>query len=113
MNDIDIDSIAIEDVAVPPALPSVGPDTAALADDAVDSLVAMRFPLSAGDARATLHALTSLADELASRLADSAADARDQGASWEEIATCLGTSAGTARRRYATFVANRPVTPMD
>jgi hypothetical protein len=84
------------------AIPHTGDDTAALIDEAVESLVLLRSPMHLGDAAVTISALASLAAEIDSRLHDAVADARDQDYPWDAIATRLATSAATAERRYST-----------
>ena len=112
-HDIDQISISIDDVAVPPAPPRIGDDSAAVLAEALDSLGLMRFPLSLGDATVELHCLTSLLAETEARIADAVAEARDQDHSWEEIATCLGISPSAARRRFAAQVRTRARSPLE
>jgi len=102
----------IDDVAVPPAPPATGDDSAAVLAEAVSSLSVLRFPLSLGDATAELHALASLVAQATARIPGAVADARDQDHTWEEIASCLGMSPATARRRFAAHARTRPRPPM-
>lgn len=83
------------------AVPFTDADTVTLVDQAVESLVLMRSPLELGDAGATISALVSLTAEAQSRLPEAVADARDEGYSWEDIASRLATTVTTTRRRYA------------
>lgn len=81
-------------------LPYTGADTAALIDQAVETLVLLRSPMQLGDAAATISALVSLAAEIDRRLPDAVADARDQDYPWDAIASRLATTTATAQRRY-------------
>jgi len=63
----------------PPPIAVVDDDSAAVLDDAVSSLVVLRSPMFSGDALAEMHALTSLAAQIHTRLPRVVADARDQG----------------------------------
>ena len=81
-------------------IPCTGADTAALIDQAVETLVLLRSPMQLGDAAATISALVSLAAEIDSRLPDAVADARDQDHSWDDIASRLATTTATAQRPY-------------
>lgn len=112
-NDIDQISISVDDVAVPPAPPRIGENSAVVLTEALDSLSLMRFPLSLGDATAELHCLASLLADAKARIPDAVADARDQDHSWEEIATCLGISPSVARRRFAAHARTRPRSPLE
>lgn len=93
------------------AVPFTDADTVALVDQAVESLVLMRSPMELGDAGATISALVSLIVEADSRLPDAVSDARDQGYTWDDIASPLATTVATARRRYAAYARRR--TPLD
>jgi hypothetical protein len=99
--DMDDLTIAIDEVDVAPAPPLTDDISARLVDQAVASLISMRFPLSAGDATAELHALTSLIAQATARIPGTVADAADQDYPWDDIAICLDITPGTARRRYA------------
>ncbi len=94
-------------------IPHTGGDTAALIDEAVESLVLLRSPMRLGDAEATISALASLMAEAENRLADAVADARDQDYPWDAIATRLATSAATAQRRYSTYARTREPAELD
>jgi hypothetical protein len=93
--------------------PHTGADTAALIDEAVESLVLLRSPMHLGDAASTISALVSLIAETESRLADAVADARDQDYSWDDIASRLATTAATAQRRYAAYARTRKPAELD
>jgi hypothetical protein len=77
--------------------------TATVVDQAVTTLVLLRAPMWLGDAGPTISVLVSLAAEADSRLYDAVADARDQGYSWDQVASRLATSVGSARRHYAPY----------
>jgi hypothetical protein len=96
-------------------IPYTDDDSAWVLDEAVVSLVRLRAPLWLGDARPTVSVLVSLAGEAESLLFDAVASARDQGYTWDQIASRLATTTGTARRRYAAYVrwAARPVFDAD
>lgn len=100
-DDIDANSIHIDQLPVPPAPPSVDHESRLLLDRLVTALTDLRFPLCRFDAAAQLHVLASLQADIQARLPDVIADARDQDYSWDQIATSLGTSPATARRRAA------------
>ena len=93
------------------AIPYTDGDTIALVDQALESLVLLRSPMELGDAGATVSALVSLIAAANSRLPDAVGDARDQGYSWDDIASRLATTTPTARRRYAAYARWR--TPLD
>jgi hypothetical protein len=78
-------------------------DTGTVVDQAVTALVVLRAPMWLGDAGPTISVLVSLVGEADSRLYDAVADARDQGYSWDQVASRLATSVATARRRYAPY----------
>jgi hypothetical protein len=84
-------------------IPHHDPVTRFLADEAVETLVALRCPAAPGDPAARLSVLSSLASEIEARYDDTVADARDHGYRWEEIAQRLAISPATARRRYAAY----------
>lgn len=88
-------------------IPHTDDDTAALIDQALESLVLLRSPMHLGDAAATISALVSLIAEAEGRLANAVADARDQDYTWDAIATRLTTTASTAQRRYAGYAPTR------
>ena len=75
-------------------------DTATVIDEAVEAVVMVRAPMWLGDAGPTVSVLASLAAEVDSRLPEVVAEARDQGYSWDQIASRLAISATCARRRY-------------
>jgi hypothetical protein len=114
-DDIDAESISVEDLPTPPAPPVTNHDTAAALQAALHSLIASRFPLSLQDPRAELNALASLIAQAQAAIPDVVADARDCDYLWEEIATSLAIAPTTARRRYSAHARNhqREVPPLD
>lgn len=88
-------------------IPYTDSDTRALVDEFVDTLVIFRCPMGLGDAGATASVLVSLEAEIASRLPDAVADARDQGYTWDEIAMRLATTVSAARHRYGAYARPR------
>ncbi len=70
-------------------------------DDAVFALVAVRSPMLIDDVGAELHALASLAAEIAKRLPEVVWEARTKGLAWSTIGCQLGLSTAAARRRYS------------
>jgi hypothetical protein len=84
-------------------IPYTDDATAQLVDQAVVTLVLLRVPMSQGDDGPTISALVSLAAETDNLLFDAVADAKDQGYTWDQIASRLATTAATARRRYAAY----------
>jgi hypothetical protein len=97
-------------------IPYTDADSAELIDQAATALVLLRAPMALGDAATTISVLVSLAAEANDRLHDAAADARDQGYTWDQIAERLATTATTARRRhsaYSTWRAEQPPEPTE
>ena len=96
-------------------IPYTDDDSAWALDEAVLSLVQLRAPTWLGDAGPRVSVLVSLACEAESLLFDAVADARDQGYTWDQIASRLAATAATARRRYAGYArwAARPVFHAD
>jgi hypothetical protein len=84
-------------------IPYTDDDTAALIDETATSLVLMRAPMLLGDAGPTISVLVSLAGQAEQLLFDAVADAKDQGYTWDQIASRLATTTATARRRYAAY----------
>lgn len=84
------------------AIPYIDEHTLVVVERAVETLVLLRSPLQLGDAGATIAALVSLAAEIDSRIPDAVTGARDQGYTWDDIASRLATTTTAARRRYAT-----------
>lgn len=74
-----------------------------LVEDAMDSLILMRAG-SPNDGGAQLSVLTSLIEELDSRIPEAVFAARDQGYTWQEIAERLAMAESTARQRYGDYV---------
>jgi len=96
--------------------PYTDADTQDLIDEIVDTLTIIRCPMGLGDGGATLSVLASLAAEIASRLPDAVADARDHSYTWNEIAMRLSATIPAARRRYATHTRSRhelPCSPVN
>lgn len=94
-------------------VPHADVDTAAVIDQAVESLILLRSPMHLGDPAATISVLVSLIAEAEGRLADAVADARDQDYPWDAIATRLTTTASTAQRRYAGYARTRQPAELD
>jgi hypothetical protein len=82
-------------------IPYTDHNSAAAVDQAVTTLVLLRAPMWLGDAGPTISALVSLAGHADSMLYDAVTAARAQGYTWDQIASRLATTAATARRRYA------------
>ena len=95
------------------AIPYTDEHTMALVQQTVECLVLLRSPMHLGDAAATIAALVSLATEIDHRLPDAVTDARDQGYTWDAIASRLATTTATARRRYAHYTQWRPPLATD
>jgi hypothetical protein len=92
--------------------PYLADDTAAVIDEAIDSLVTLRAG-SAGDAGAQLCAIASLTAELESRVPEAVLEARDRGYTWNEIAARLGRrSAPATRRRFSLYIWLRKEMPL-
>jgi hypothetical protein len=83
--------------------PYTDADTARIVDQAVITLVTVRAPMWLGDPGPTISVLVSLAGEADGRLYDAVAEARDQGYSWDQIASRLCTMVATTRHRYAGY----------
>ena len=80
--------------------PRIDHDSAAVLNEAIDALAAIRTPYWLGDSGVHLHAMTSLQAHVQQLLPDAVARARDQGLTWQEIGQLLGSTAATAARRY-------------
>jgi hypothetical protein len=78
-------------------------DIAMVIDEAVTTVILLRAPMWLGDAGPTVSVLASLAAEVDRRVPDAVADARDQGYSWDQIASRLATSVSCAQRRYGAY----------
>jgi hypothetical protein len=83
-----------------PPRPRADTDTAAVIDAALDALAPGRATGRLSYAGETLHMLVSLQHEIAARLPDAVADARDSDHSWAEIGDLLGTTRAAAWNRY-------------
>jgi hypothetical protein len=90
-----------------PAIPYTDADSETLVAELVDTLTIFRCPMGLGDAGATVSVLASIEAEITFQLLDAVADARDQDYTWNDIAKRLGTTASTARHRYAAYVRSR------
>jgi hypothetical protein len=112
-NDIDQVCVSVADLDAPPAAPRTGEDSARLLEEAMTSLVLLRFPASLGDAAAELHALASLVAEATARIVEAVFDAIDQDHGWTEIATCLAITADEAQRRFAGHGRTVEEAPLD
>lgn len=86
----------------------VDAESEAVLEEAIFTLTMLRSPMYDGDALARLPALRSLVDQAGELLADTVIDARDQEYSWSDIATQLGNSPDTARRRFRNAQRRRP-----
>jgi hypothetical protein len=84
-------------------IPYTDDDTAAIIDQATTTLILIRAPMSLGDAGPAITALISLAGQADAMVCDAVADAREQGYTWDQIASRLTTTTATARRRYAAY----------
>jgi hypothetical protein len=93
--------------------PYTDADTARIIEQAVIALVTLRAPMWLGDAGPTISVLVSLVGEADSRVSDAVADARDQGYSWDQIASRLCTTVATARRRYVGYTRWRKTMSVD
>lgn len=71
-------------------------DTADIIDTALEEL-ATRRRVRTDDPLAAIALITSLVDQAESRLPANVSQARDNGASWRELARALGTSAEQAQ----------------
>jgi hypothetical protein len=74
--------------------------SAAIVNEAVDALAALRTPFWLGDTAVHLHALASLIIHAQTLLPQAVAAARDQGHTWAEIGQLLNLNPDTAARRY-------------
>ena len=74
-------------------------DTFEIIDDAVTAL-AERRRLWLGDDTALIHLLASLIDQATRWLPEAVLGARDDGASWDDIAALLATSPHEAQLRF-------------
>lgn len=74
-------------------------------DDAVTAL-ADRRGLPVGDDTALIHLLASLIDQAERWLPHAVLDARENGATWQDIATLLATSPHEAELRYDSPIAD-------
>lgn len=81
--------------------PHTGSDSAAVLDEAIASLGALRNPLGwLGDGGSEVQLLTSLMAEAERRLPLAVALARDQEYTWAEIGDLLGTTRAAAWQRF-------------
>lgn len=100
------DSIHIDDLDVPPAPAFTDEESAMVLDEAVASLVRLRFPGSLGDAAAELHALATLIAQAEARLPHAISRAFDQDYDWRDIACSLNTTTSFTRHRHHTGEVN-------
>jgi hypothetical protein len=80
--------------------PHNGDDTHDLIDDALHQLAGRRGAWL-GDPIAAITLLASLTDQAERMIPHLAAEARDNGATWNDIAAALATSPEQARLRYS------------
>lgn len=85
------DSTHIDDLDVAPAPAFTDQESAAVLDEAVTSLVLLRFAGSLGDATAELHALATLIAQAQARLPRAISRAFDQDYDCHDIAYSLNT----------------------
>jgi len=90
----------------------VDDDSAGVLEETIHSLELCRSPLNQGDGALRVHVLASLIAQAEALLPDAVADARDQDHPWSEIASQLGVTVDTARRRYGRHYRTRSV-PLD
>ena len=83
-----------------PAPPRSGDDTDDLIDDALCQLAERRGKWL-GDPIAAITLLASLTDQAERMIPQLAHDARENGATWHDIATALATSPEQAEHRYS------------
>jgi hypothetical protein len=81
--------------------PYTDEDTVVLVEEAATSLILLRAPMCLGDAGPMISVLASLSNQAQDLLIDAVALARGQDYTWEDIAGRLGSTATSARRRYA------------
>ena len=79
--------------------PRIDQDSYDVIDDAVIAL-AQRRGLWIGDDSVRIHLLASLIDQAMQWLPDAVYTARENGASWHDIAVLIGTSDEDARLRF-------------
>jgi hypothetical protein len=83
-----------------PVPPRSGDDTYDLIDNALYQLAERRHRWL-GDPVTAITLITSLIDQAQRMIPMLATEARENGASWHDIATALGTSPGQAELRYS------------
>jgi hypothetical protein len=76
-------------------------DSAQVIEKAVYQLSIFRSPMGLGDAPRRVHALASLIAQASALMPHAVADAGDQDHPWSDIASQLGLTADTMRRRYS------------
>lgn len=81
----------------PPPRPFTDTASARVLDRAIGSLGTLRDLEWIGDARATIHILTSLIRQAEQLLPDAITEARNQQHTWTDIARALGTTIAEAR----------------
>ena len=90
----------IDDLDVPPAPAFTDEESAVLLDEAITSLVLLRFPGSLGDAAAELHALATLIAQAEARLPQAISRAFDQDYDWHDISYSVNTTTAFTRHPY-------------
>ena len=88
--------------------PVVDDDSAAVLDEAIDTLAKRRTPYWLGDSAVRLHALASLLAQAQALLPDAIAQAREQDLTWDQIGQLLGLTGQAAARRYRAHAATSP-----
>jgi hypothetical protein len=74
-------------------------DTFDVVDDAI-AVLGLRRGLWMGDERVMIHLVASVIEQAERFLPHLVAEARSDGASWEDVARLLGTCPGLARLRF-------------
>lgn len=105
------ESLHIDDLDRPPAAPFTDEQSATLLDEAVTTLVLLRFPASLGDAAAELHALATLIAQAEAQLPHAISSALDQDYDWHDIARSLNITTAPTQHRYQTSEENPPPDP--
>jgi hypothetical protein len=80
--------------------PRVDDESAAVLDEAIETLARLRTPYWLGDSGVRLHALASLIAQTEALLPEAIHDAREQELTWAEIAQLLNISIAGAQRRH-------------
>jgi hypothetical protein len=96
-----------------PDHPHLDDDSLEIIQAAIYQLSMCRSPLNHGHAGLRLHVLASLIGQAQALLPDAVANAKEHGFYWPEIATELGLTTDTARRRYTAAVRAWRPPPLD